>query len=125
MNLSGKRILVVDDDAEVAGLIGSTLEYGGAMVRVSASMKAGLAAFREAEFDLVLLDYVISEKVAEQFLAKAAILGSGATVPVIIISGHGENLAMDRFRDYPQVKAVISKPFEPGVLLGMAAKVMS
>lgn len=123
MNLSGKRILVVDDDAEVAGLIGSTLEYGGAMVRVSASMKAGLAALREAEFDLVLLDYVISEKVAEQFLTKTAILGSGATVPVIIVSGHGENLNMGRFSDYPQVKAILSKPFEPGVLMEMAAKV--
>lgn len=125
MSLVGKLILVVDDDPEVRGLIGDTLVYGGATVKIASSVKDGLAALRAGEFDLILLDYVISEKVAEQFLAKATILGSGASVPVIVVSGHGENLTMDRFRDYPQVKAVLSKPFEPGVLMELAAKVMS
>lgn len=125
MSLVGKLVLVVDDDPEVSGLIGDTLVYGGATVKIASSVKDGLAALRASAFDLILLDYVISEKVAEQFLAKTAILGTGAAVPVIIVSGHGENLTMDRFRDFPQVKAVLSKPFEPGVLLELAAKAVS
>lgn len=122
MELVGRVVLIVDDDQEVAGLIGNTLTYGGATVIIASSIRDGLAALRAGKFDLILLDYVISEKVAEQFLAKAILTGAGSTIPVIIVSGHGENLAMDRFRDYPQVKAVLSKPFEPGVLLELAAK---
>lgn len=124
MALVGKRILVVDDDPEVSQLIVDTLAYGGASLNVAASVKDGLSALRASEFDLILLDYVISEKVAEQFLAKATLLGAGASVPVIVVSGHGENLTLDRFRDYPQVKAVLSKPFEPSELLELAAKVV-
>lgn len=122
MKLAGKRILLVDDDAAIADYLCDAFSSEGASLKIAATVKDGLAALRAGEFDLILLDYVISEKVAEQFLAKTAILGTGASVPVIVVSGHGENLTMDRFRDYPQVKAVLSKPFEPGVLLELAAK---
>lgn len=124
MNLVGRSILLVDDDPEVSNLIGDTLAYAGTWVRSAGSMKAGLAAIRESVFDLILLDYVIGEKVAEQFLAKATLLNFGTPVPVIIVSGHGQSLTMDRFSDYPQVKAVLSKPFDPGVLLELAGKVV-
>lgn len=122
MGLVGKTILVVDDDTNVTGLMQDALAYAGANVLVATTVKDGLAALRSGSFELVLLDYVISEKVAEQFLAKAIVAGEGGSVPVIIVSGHGENLSMDRFEDYPQVKAVLSKPFDPGVLLRLVER---
>lgn len=122
MTLAGKTILVIDDDPDVAGLLAETLAGKGAAVKIAATVKDGLAALRTGSFDLILLDYVISEKVAEQFLAKAAAQGTSEAVPVIIVSGHGENLTLERFGGYAQVKAVISKPFDPGVLLSLAAQ---
>lgn len=124
MKLKGKTILVVDDDPAVVGVMTDTLADEGATVKVAASVKDGLAALRTSKIDLVLLDYVISEKVAEQFLEKAAPQGSGPVVPVIIVSGHGDILTLERFSSYPQVKAVLPKPFDPGKLLNLAARAM-
>ncbi|MCK6474103.1 MAG: response regulator [Planctomycetes bacterium] len=122
MTLAGKSILAIDDDPSVAEMMADTLASSGAAVKIAATVKDGLAALQTGKFDLILLDYVISEKVAEQFLSKAAAQGSGADVPVIIVSGHGENLTLERFGNYAQVKAVLSKPFDPGVLLSLAAR---
>lgn len=125
MSIAGKHILIVDDDPEVAGLMRAVLTDGGASVRIAPSVKEGLSALDLEVFNLVLLDYVISEKVAEQFLVKAAALNAGVAIPVIIVSGHGESLTMERFQDFPQVKAVLSKPFDPGILVGLIAKAIA
>lgn len=122
MRQTGLRVLVVDDDPEIGEVLNNIFSYDGAVVRVTASVKDGLTAQAADVFDLVLLDYVICEKVAEQFLAHMKPFASGAFTPVIVVSGHGELLSLDRFKDFPQVKAVVTKPFDPGVLLGLAGK---
>lgn len=122
MRQPGLRVLVVDDDPEIADVLNNIFSYDGAVVQVSSTVKEGLAKQAADQFHLILLDYIICEKVAEQFLGRMKPLASGAFTPVIIVSGHGELLSMDRFKEFAQVKAVVTKPFDPGVLLGLAAK---
>jgi DNA-binding response OmpR family regulator len=50
------KILVVDDDASVAGFVGSFIEKLGHYVEKASSGQEALTRFKENTFDLVLLE---------------------------------------------------------------------
>ncbi len=50
------KVLVVDDDASVAGFIGSFIEKLGHYVEKASSGQEALTRFKENTFDLVLLE---------------------------------------------------------------------
>jgi CheY-like chemotaxis protein len=88
MSPAGKRVLVVDDDADIREIEQLLLEENGYRVQTAADGAKALKALDPADPpDVILLDLMMPIMNGEQFLK--AIEGSPwARVPVILVSGH-------------------------------------
>lgn len=83
------RVLVADDDPTVALLMPAVLGKPDFEVTVVEDGLAALSAFRQAVFDIVLLDVEMPEMGG--FEVSAAIRAThGRSVPIILISSHGD-----------------------------------
>ena len=105
------KILIVEDDAEIAALERDYLHMAGYEVVIAASGDKGLDAARDA--DLVVLDIMLPG--LDGFAVLKA-LRETSDIPVILLSARGEDI--DKIRglglgadDYMQ------KPFSPGELV--------
>jgi DNA-binding response OmpR family regulator len=81
---SGKRILIADDDPDIADLLETYFRKAGYEVTVVANGKDALQQAEKSKFDLVLLDvmmpYIDGYHVASEITSKF-----GANAPKIII----------------------------------------
>lgn len=81
---SGKRILIADDDPDIADLLETYFRKGGYEVTVVVNGKDALRQAENAKFDLVLLDvmmpYIDGYHVASEITSKF-----GADAPKILI----------------------------------------
>jgi len=107
------RVLVIEDDAEVARLILLNLARAGLDCRYAPDGPTGLAAFKEAEPHLVLLDLMLpgfdGRAVCMQIREKS-------TVPVIIMTAlAGEEPQLQCFK--LGADDFVSKPFNPKLLV--------
>jgi PAS domain S-box-containing protein len=106
-------ILVVDDEPLVRKAIGGVLkERGYPVVAVADGMKA-LAALREEEYGLVLLDLGMPGMNGYQTAEEMKKLKPD--VPVILVTGWGDDVDRDRMKEIGIIR-VVHKPFQPGEL---------
>ena len=105
------RILIVEDNADLAAGIEYNLKLEGYEVRVAGDGKSALAQAREWPPDLMLLDLMLPDMDGYQVLQ--AIRAAGSTTPVIILSARGEEA--DKVRGFRlDADQYVTKPF--GVL---------
>lgn len=107
------RVLIIEDDPEIAALERDYLQINGYEVSVCGSGSQGLGRLRSEVFDLVILDIMLPGM--DGFDALKA-LRAFSDIPVILLSARGEDI--DKIRglglgadDY------IQKPFSPGELV--------
>ncbi|MDR3752071.1 MAG: response regulator [Terracidiphilus sp.] len=103
------RILVVDDEAHVRTMIGSTLEREGYDVQLAGCGREALEALERNSFDLVLTDIVMQDGNGLALLERIHALQPN--LPVVMVSAiHDISVAIDSMRrgayDY------LLKPFE-------------
>jgi DNA-binding response OmpR family regulator len=84
----GARVLVVEDNAELAFGLRNSLEIAGYAVRVAADGVAGLADLRAHGADLVLLDLMLPE--LDGYRVLRAMRAEGITTPVLILTARNE-----------------------------------
>lgn len=77
------RILVVEDDPDINGLLCAILKERGYESRSAFSGSEGLLWAEKETFDLVLLDLMLPGLTGEEFIAKVRQTG---TVPIIVLS---------------------------------------
>jgi DNA-binding response OmpR family regulator len=105
------RILVVEDNADLAAGIEYNLKLEGYEVRVAGDGADTLAQCKAWSPDLMLLDLMLPDMDGYQILG--AIRGAGSTMPVIILSARGEEA--DKVRGFRlDADQYVTKPF--GVL---------
>jgi DNA-binding response OmpR family regulator len=114
--LSGKRILVVEDEFVIAAMVVDMLEDNGAVVVGPApTLEAALRSARETELDAAVLDINVggrrSDPVAEAL--------SGRGVPLVFATGYGEG-AWAGAADAP----VLTKPFTERALVAALSRVL-
>jgi two-component system OmpR family response regulator len=80
----GRRVLVVDDEANIAELIATALRYEGFEVRTAGDGASALAAVRDLAPDLVVLDVMLPD--TDGFELQARIRGDGQQVPVLFLT---------------------------------------
>ena len=114
------RVLVVDDDPEVAGLLSRYLGNHGLAVRVAANGARVRAALGDPDFDVVLLDLGLPDADGMSLVRELRSRWAG---PIIIVSGSGD--AVERVvglelgaDDY------VSKPFDLRELLARIRSVL-
>jgi DNA-binding response OmpR family regulator len=87
--MKGARVLVVDDDADIRGLVRELLERSGYRVAAAADGREGLRALYASPPDLVLLDVNMPHLDGWQTLERIRDLSD---VPVIMLTAQGAEL---------------------------------
>jgi two-component system, OmpR family, alkaline phosphatase synthesis response regulator PhoP len=82
------RILVVEDNEDLAFGLRNNLEIEGYEVVTAKDGKAGLATFGETHPDLVILDLMLPEM--DGFRVLRTLRENGATTPVLVLTARGE-----------------------------------
>jgi len=85
-----KRVLIVEDNADLAFGLRNNLELEGYEVRVEGDGRAGLAAFRAAGADVVVLDLMLPEM--DGFDVLRELRRHDARVPILILTARGEEM---------------------------------
>jgi PAS domain S-box-containing protein len=115
--------LVVEDDADVQGVVKWMLESAGFSVLVAGNGKAGLDLFRDRgpEISLVLLDRTMPEMSGEEVLK--TIRSIRPDTPVLMCSGYSER-DLDAPLSNDRRTAFIQKPFERDDLIEKLQEVL-
>ena len=110
MNMERKRVLVVDDEPQIAEVIQTYLELEGMLVETCGNVADALAAIERSNPDLLVLDVSLPDGSGFDVLRAAAV--PGARIPTIMLTARsdeadrvvGLELGAD---DY------VTKPFSP------------
>jgi DNA-binding response OmpR family regulator len=87
--MSSARVLVIDDDADIRGLVTELLGRAGHQVEGAADGRVGLRAFHKSQPDLVVLDVSMPELDGWQTLERIRDLSD---VPVLMLTARGDEL---------------------------------
>ena len=108
------RILVVEDERQIAKILKIELEYEGYDVMVAYDGKTGLQTALSEKLDLILLDIMLPEMNGIEVLRK--IRKENDLLPIILLTAR--NLTMDKVTGLDQgANDYITKPFEMEELL--------
>src|SRR3954453_3065846 len=83
------EVLVVDDEADIRGLVSGVLEDEGYAVRTAADSDSTLDAVEERRPSMALLDVWLHGSRPAWVQLLQDIKGHDSALPVLIISGHG------------------------------------
>ena len=113
--MSGRRVLLVEDDLRVREVLAAYLAVDGWAVFEAVDGEAGLAAAHETRPDLIVTDIMMPKLDGLQMITRLREDDILRTVPVLVISGHPEP-DLTVFRDGGEV-AYVSKPVTLGTFL--------
>ena len=118
-----KRILIIDDDADMCTLLDRFLTKNGYEVDTAHSAKKGIEKFKASQFDIVLCDYRLGDKKDGKDVLLEIKEHNPATI-VLIITGYSDiKLAVDVIKagayDY------IIKPLLPEEVLNILSKAIT
>ncbi|WP_129730454.1 response regulator transcription factor [Ectobacillus funiculus] len=109
-----KRILVVEDEVQIARVLKLELEYEGYDVLVEHDGKSGLEVALHANLDLILLDVMLPELSGIEMLRR--LRKAEVNIPVILLTAR--NTTLDKVMGLDQgANDYVTKPFEIEELL--------
>ena len=88
MNIDGK-ILIIDDEIDICEQISGLLKDRGFEAEYCLSSEQGIKEFKNSTYSLVILDIWLNDSKFDGFQTLEQIKELNETVPVIMISGHG------------------------------------
>jgi DNA-binding response OmpR family regulator len=121
--MSGKKIVIIDDDPEICDAIGEILTEYSYQVYSALDTISGLTLFKKIRPDLLILDIMMATmdeglEFAGEIKKREGIYG----VPILIISARppvesGYDRSVDRDLDWIQADIFMEKPIEPEQLI--------
>ena len=117
------RILVIDDDASVRGLLESVLQTDGHEVKVAASAMEGFAMLREARIEMVITDLNMPDTNGLEVVS--VVQQDFPATKVIIVSGDTNEYIPLQIEPLRDSIALVPKPFDVSALLGTVHRVLS
>ena len=124
-NNTNKRIVCVEDEAEMIDLIRLILSRRGFEVIGADGGKMGLDVIREQKPDLILLDLMMPDmdgwEVYQQIKADEAL----KDIPVIVVTAKAQSIDKVLGLHIAKVDDYISKPFSPQELIDSVDKVLT
>jgi DNA-binding response OmpR family regulator len=109
-----KRVLIVDDDAEIRGLLHSLLTRQGLTVDVAGDGATALDLIGKRNYSVVLLDLVMPD--VDGFAVMESFKRPGASAPVVLVVTGADRSIVDRL-DSRHIHGIVRKPFEPDDLV--------
>ena len=105
--VKSRKILVVEDDADVRRVIVECLGLIGYSVTEAPNGAEGLAAIAASKPDLLVVDYAMPDMTGAEVISKAReMVGE---LPVILATGYADMAAVERLAGKP---AILRKPFD-------------
>ncbi len=118
--MSNPKILIVDDDARLSGLMRTILVRGGYEAREENRSFAAVATAREFRPDLVLLDVDMPGKDGGTVAAELRMDATLARTPIIFVT----SLIAKSETGLRGGEHFLSKPVEPAALLGAVQQLL-
>ena len=109
------RILVIDDQNDVRAVISMVLQVNSFDVVEAATASAGLKAFEDGHFDVVIVDILLEDAMGYDVIA--ALRDRVPDLPVVAVSGL---MSLDLDVQMAKLSNVVClrKPFRPSELIG-------
>lgn len=123
LNLTSKKILVVDDEQDVLIHLGNILKRANFEVISANQGKQAIKLAQDLKPELVLLDFVLTDIDGAQVCRCLKEAGGTKNIPVIMMTGFGTDSAKDKFRE-SGADDFINKPFEAADLLAKIKAVL-
>ena len=128
-----KKILIVDDDADIRAFVKTVLEENGYIPIMANNGEEGMSKTREEKPDLVILDVLMPKQSGIKMYRELRTDDSLKEIPVIILSGIAKRTflrsqeALTEFGDQnvPEPEVYIEKPVEPEELAEIIKKIVS
>ena len=117
-----KKILIIDDDEVLSGLLQLTLELEGHHVETAPDGSRGLRMATSSHFDLIILDLVMPQVDGIRFLRLLKDRGAAAP-PIVILSSAIESEGAGQFSELGVVDAA-RKPVEPARLVAIVERAL-
>jgi CheY-like chemotaxis protein len=105
--VKARKILVVEDDADVRRVIVECLGLIGYAVTEAGNGSEGLAAIAVSKPDLLVVDYAMPDMTGAEVISKAREMVGD--LPVILATGYADMAAVERLAGKP---AILRKPFD-------------
>lgn len=123
--LAGARVLIVDDDVDIADGIAFVLRDVGAVTHVAHTAAAGIASVHRFQPDVVVSDITLPDKDGFAFMRELRSLGpdQGGWIPAIAISGLGD-AEHAREAILAGFQLHMSKPIDPADLIARLARLV-
>ena len=123
-----KRILIIEDDEQLAQLLKMKLDMEGFETRVEYSGTGGLGSAAEHPLDLVILDLKLPDVSGYDVAKRLRRLYHPWTLPIVMLTGLDK--PVDQLRGFAHgADAYLTKPYDPdelsktiALLLGDVAK---
>ncbi len=116
-----KKVLVIDDEPEILGLVQYAFENAGFEVSVCDSGRHAMEALAKAKPDLLVMDVMLPGEDGYSLQSKIS-QGEFKNLPVIILTALEPSKTL--FQKFPQVAAFLTKPFRSEELLEAAANAL-
>lgn len=108
------RILIVDDDSELARVIAIRLRAAGYDCVTATGAEEGFSRFQKGDISLIITDVVMP---ASDGFSMAEWIRQVSDVPIIVLTGYDQ--ALEPFgHDFPEIKC-LTKPYHSDELLGL------
>lgn len=121
--MQGKKILVVDDEAHITGVLSLKLENAGFDVTTASDGEEALELVEQSLPDMIITDlqmpYVSGIELATQLSASERT----ARIPVLMLTARGYSLSAEDLAA-TNIKDVLSKPFSPRHVLARVQELL-
>jgi len=115
------RILVIDDEPDIADILREVLVAEGHTVETALCATDGLAKARQRSYDVVFTDLGMPDMSGWE--VARAVRDERPGLPVVLVTGWGASLDEDELRRH-QISAVVSKPFDIDDLIRATTSVL-
>ena len=120
----GKRVVCVEDEAEMIDLIRLILGRKGFEVIGAKGGKQGLEVIREEKPDLVLLDLMMPDMDGWEVYQQLKADQETRDIPVIVVTAKAQSIDKVLGLHIAKVEDYISKPFSPQELMDSVDQVL-
>jgi Fe-S oxidoreductase/CheY-like chemotaxis protein len=122
--LEGRRILVVDDEADIRTFLRTVLEDAGAEVYEAADGDQAIAMARKHKPDLITLDLSMEHKDGIEAFAELRSENGLASIPVCVVTGHPEFREVIYSRAVPPPEGYMDKPIKEEQLVENVRRIL-
>lgn len=103
------KVLLIEDDEDLQGVLVDMLSEEGYKVKVACSGTEGISFMKLEKYDVIITDLGISGMTGWDFAAEAKEINS--RIPVILVTGWGDQILTQEAKDLG-VEVVLSKPIK-------------